>query len=200
MGMVLKSIVTYPKPTVISRSKENNCIHFLISHEIMASVLKLVLILCMVCMFNCNKTNLILKNKSINDCPNYDDTVSSTNVKSLSLIDEFTFCGRFSFKFLKDSVLMSLEVSKTYIRLIDFERNYGLLQHDYNGQKFREMRISHYVMRNLISRNIQCEFRVTENKGFFKYWGPLLPFGALNHRKIFIKTLIKAFEAFQPNH
>ena len=133
---ILHSPDTNPKPTVISRSKENNCIHFLISHEIMASVLKLVLILCMVCMFNCNKTNLILKNKSINDCPNYDDTVSSTNVKSLSLIDEFTFCGRFSFKFLKDSVLMSLEVSKTYIRLIDFERNYGLLQHDGAGNFF----------------------------------------------------------------
>ena len=36
----------------------------------------------------------------------------------------------------------------------------------YNGQKFREMRISHYVMRNIISRNIQCEFRKAENKAF----------------------------------
>ena len=38
----------------------------------------------------------------------------------------------------------------------------------YNGQKFREMRISHYVMRNIISRNFQCEFRVTENKAFLR--------------------------------
>ena len=96
----------------------------------MASLLTLVLIICMISMFNCNKTNLILKNKSVNDCTNYDDTVSSAHIKSLSLIDGFTFCGKYSFKFLKDSVLMSLEVSKTYIRLIDFERNYGLLQHD----------------------------------------------------------------------
>ena len=44
----------------------------------------------------------------------------------------------------------------------------GFLEHIYNGQKFREMRISRYVMRNLISRNIQCEFRITENKGFFE--------------------------------
>ena len=38
----------------------------------------------------------------------------------------------------------------------------------YNGQKFREMRISHYIMRNLISRNIQCKFRITVNKGLFE--------------------------------
>ena len=39
---------------------------------------------------------------------------------------------------------------------------------DYNGQKFREMRISHYIMRNLISQNIQCKFRITVNKGLFE--------------------------------
>ena len=43
-----------------------------------------------------------------------------------------------------------------------------LLSSSYNGQKFREMRISHYVMRNIISRNFQCEFRVTENKAFLR--------------------------------
>ena len=48
------------------------------------------------------------------------------------------------------------------------------IHYNYNGQKFREMRISHYIMRNLISRNIQCEFRVTENKGFFQVLGAFI--------------------------
>ena len=36
----------------------------------------------------------------------------------------------------------------------------------YNGQKFREMRISHYVVQNIISRNIQCEFRKPKKGAF----------------------------------
>ena len=81
-------------------------------------------------MFNCNKTNLVLRNKDVKDCANDDDTVSSIHAKSLSLVDEFTFCGKYSFKFLKDSVLMYMKASETYIRLMDFEKRYGVLKHD----------------------------------------------------------------------
>ena len=62
---------------------------------------------------------------------------------------------------------------------------------NYNGQKFREMRISRYVMRNLISRNIQCEFRITENKGFFEVLRAFIgPSELLIIEKKFKNTLI----------
>ena len=75
-------------------------------------------------------------NKSNIDCPNPDDTVSSIHLKSLSLIDEFTFCGKYNFIFLRDTVLMYIKTSETYIRLMDFEKNYGMLQHDGAGNFF----------------------------------------------------------------
>ena len=77
----------------------------------------------------------ILKNKHVIDCPNNDCTVGIP-IKSNSLLNEFTFCGKYSFKFLRESVLMYMDAPHTYIRILDFEDKVGILKHDNCGYFF----------------------------------------------------------------
>ena len=71
-----------------------------------------------------------------------------------------------------DDVLKNRNISGPYQRCVPF--SLPIIQNisidyftlEYNGQKFREIRISHFIMRNIISRNIQCEFRKKEKKLF----------------------------------
>ena len=77
----------------------------------------------------------ILNNKHVIDCPNNDCTVG-ISIKSISLLNEFTFCGKYNFKFLKESVLMFMDTPHTYIRVLDFEDKVGILKHDNCGYFF----------------------------------------------------------------
>ena len=91
-------------------------------------------------------------------------TVKCTTWELIAFRAELSF-KIFNFGWNFVNVGKMLELCKisyvTYLVMKDI-----LHRSDYNGQKFREMRISHYVMQNIISRNIQCEFRKAENKAF----------------------------------
>ena len=96
----------------------------------MGNILVIFLIACLMLQRgDCNNNISILKNKGIEDCQNCNCTVRLP-IKSLSIVKEFTFCGKYSFKFLKDSVLMYLNAPDTYIRIMDFTDKLGLILHD----------------------------------------------------------------------
>ena len=77
----------------------------------------------------CTNKVPILINKQVNDCLNCECTVGIP-IKSTSILNEFTFCGKYSFKFLKDAVLMYMNTPQVYIRMLNFEDKVGLLMHD----------------------------------------------------------------------
>ena len=101
----------------------------------MGKMVEFLLLLCLNIMGICSNKVAILQNKDINNCSNCNCTVGIP-IKSSSLINEFTFCGRYYFKFLRDSVLMYMNALETYIRIMDFEAKVGILRHDSSGYFF----------------------------------------------------------------
>ena len=71
----------------------------------------------------------ILINKEANDCPDCECTVGIP-IKSTYILNEFTFCGKYSFKFLKDTVLMYMNAPQVYIRMVNFNDKVGLLMYN----------------------------------------------------------------------
>ena len=87
-----------------------------------------MLILCLIHAGTCTIKVPILINKDANDCPDCECTVGIP-IKSTSILNEFTFCGKYSFKFLKDAVLMYMNTPQVYIRMLDFKDKLGVLMH-----------------------------------------------------------------------
>ena len=69
----------------------------------------------------------VLKYKDGNECSNdlVGVTIKNSSSKS-SLHDEFTFCGKYYFRFLRTSCLMSMEPD-LILKITDFEKNMGFL-------------------------------------------------------------------------
>ena len=88
-----------------------------------------LLILCLMHVAVCTNKVPILINKQANDCPNCKCTVGIP-IKSTSTLNEFTFCGKYSFKFLKDAVLMYMNTPQVYIRVMNFKDMVGLLMYN----------------------------------------------------------------------
>ena len=86
-------------------------------------------------MVNCNNEKVsVLIYKHSQNCPKY--LVEIPIIKKHLPIQEFTFCGRYNFKYLKDSVLMNLEQPLTYLRIMNFEEKMGILYHEDAGHFF----------------------------------------------------------------
>ena len=77
-----------------------------------------------------------LRYTDVKDCS---EAIVGVPIKSNSALNEFTFCGKYSFKFLKEYILMSLakEFALTSIWIRDFEEKVGLLYHKEEFYIFR---------------------------------------------------------------
>ena len=87
------------------------------------------------CMVNCNNKVPILRYNIIDDCPNCECTIGIP-IQTKSPLREFTFCGKYRFKYLKDVVMMYMDPPVTYIRIMDYEDRVGILKHDAAGYFF----------------------------------------------------------------
>ena len=102
----------------------------------MAKIVGFLLFLCLNIIIGiCSNKVAILRNKDIGNCSNCNCTVGIP-IKSNSLLNEFTFCGKYNFKFLRDYVLMYMNAPQIYIRIMDFEEKVGVLLHDNSGYFF----------------------------------------------------------------
>ena len=86
-------------------------------------------------MVNCNNQVPILKYNIIDDCPNCTCTIGIP-IQTTAPLREFTFCGKYRFKYLKDVVMMYMDPPVTYIRIMDYEDHVGILKHDAGGYFF----------------------------------------------------------------
>ena len=86
-------------------------------------------------MGKCNNQVSILRNQPIKNCPENQCTVGIP-IKSSSSLNEFTFCGKYRFKFLKDFLLMYMDGPNSYIRILDFEEKRGFVMHNGNAGFF----------------------------------------------------------------
>ena len=78
---------------------------------------------------NCSNQVTVLKYKGGNECSN---TLVGVPIKSTSpttttsLLDDFTFCGKYYFKFLRESFLIGMEPD-VILDIVDFENKVGYL-------------------------------------------------------------------------
>ena len=62
----------------------------------------------------------ILRYQPVKNCPDDQCTVGIP-IKSSIPLNEFSFCGKYRFKFLKENLLMYMDGPESYIRFYDFE-------------------------------------------------------------------------------
>ena len=86
-------------------------------------------------MGKCNTEVSILRYQSVNNCPD-NQCIVGIPIKSRSVMNKFSFCGKYRFKYLRDSDLMHMDGPDTYIRLMDFEAKVGIIQHNTAGYFF----------------------------------------------------------------
>ena len=86
-------------------------------------------------MGKCNTEVPILRYQAVKNCPNDHCTVGIP-IKSSSTLNEFSFCGKYRFDFLKESFLMYIDGPESYIYLLDFEERKGLVKFNGNNQFF----------------------------------------------------------------
>ena len=96
----------------------------------MMKITKFLLIICFVHIVSCKKEVAILINKQAEDCSTSKSTVGIPIKSTLLPINEFTFCGKYRFKILKDVVLMYMNSPEVYIRIMDFDEKVGLVKHE----------------------------------------------------------------------
>ena len=90
-----------------------------------------LLLICCVHIVSCKKEVAILTNKPAEYCPSTSKSTVGIPIKStLMPINEFTFCGKYRFKILKDVVLMYMNSPEVYIRIMDFDEKVGLVKHE----------------------------------------------------------------------
>ena len=87
-------------------------------------ILFLVLLLHLVHFGSCNKKNLIVRFNQQNDCLN---PILGIPLKSNLALKEFTFCGMYSFKFLRGRILMAL-TRDTYLWMMNYGEKMGALK------------------------------------------------------------------------
>ena len=107
---------------------------WLLFSETMKSHIFILLILNVVHLVTCSNPVWILKNHRESNCPSPDLGVS---IEQNSLIKDFTFCGKYNFKFLRKTSLMSLGGTDIFIEMYDFERTKIVLKYD-DGYYFFE--------------------------------------------------------------
>ena len=92
-------------------------------------MLSLIILIAVVNLSEGNSDVSILINKKYDaKCPK---AVLGIPISNSGLpITEFTFCGKYYFKHLKDSILMYLEEPQTYLRILDFDEKFGVLSHE----------------------------------------------------------------------
>ena len=74
----------------------------------------------------CNNQVLILKYNRRNDCPN-----PLAQLKPNMALKEFTYCGKYNFRFLRDSYLMSFDPNfDMRLSITNFEEKIGFLRYD----------------------------------------------------------------------
>ena len=94
-----------------------------------------LLFLCLLHMGNCNKSKAILQYKPVKNCPDC-KCIIEVPIESNEAMNEFSFCGKYRFKYLRDTELMNLDGTSTYVRLLDFEAKVGIIQHHKAGYFF----------------------------------------------------------------
>ena len=104
--------------------------------EIMKNVkilsLSIILTACIINLTESNNSDVsILMNKEYDaKCPKAVLGIPISNNAGRLPITEFTFCGKYYFRHLKDSILMYLEEPQTYLRILDFDEKFGVLSHE----------------------------------------------------------------------
>ena len=88
-----------------------------------------LIVLCLLHMVDCSNKVSILENKPIKNCSDCNCTFGIP-IKASSALKEFSFCGKYRFKFLHEAVLMYMNGTDTYVRLYDFEAKMGLIKHN----------------------------------------------------------------------
>ena len=86
-------------------------------------------------MGNCNKSKAILQYKSVKNCPDC-KCIIEVPIKSNEAMNEFSFCGKYRFKYLRDTELMYMDATSTYVRLLDFDAKVGIILHHNAGYFF----------------------------------------------------------------
>ena len=94
-----------------------------------------LLIFCVLHMANCNKKVAILENKPVKNSKHSKCTVGIP-IKSSSPLNEFSFCGKYRFKFLRESILMYMDGTESHLRLMNFEEKVGIIEHNLVGYFF----------------------------------------------------------------
>ena len=94
--------------------------------------LSIILTACVINLTESNNSDVsILMNKEYDaKCPKAVLGIPISNNAGGSPITEFTFCGKYYFRHLKDSILMYLEEPQTYLRILDFDEKFGVLSHE----------------------------------------------------------------------
>ena len=91
--------------------------------------------MCMTNPGSSSKQVSVLKYKGGNECSSALVGVPITSLATSSLIDEFTFCGKYYFRFLRYSFLMDMEPDLT-LKITDFENKVGYLKFEGLYYKF----------------------------------------------------------------
>ena len=66
----------------------------------------------------------VLKYTEDSNCQN---TVARVPIESESAIKEFTFCGKYAFKYLREMSLVEFEGLETRVNFVDFRKRYGFV-------------------------------------------------------------------------
>ena len=91
----------------------------------MGRIIVLLILMNIACPANCSKQVVsVLKYKGGNECSSELVGVPIKSTSTSSVLDEFTFCGKFYFKFLRKSFLMAIEPDFT-LGITDFGNKYG---------------------------------------------------------------------------
>ena len=97
----------------------------------MMKITTFLLIVCFMHTVSCKRDVAILTNKPAEYCPSTSKSTVGIPIKStLMPINEFTFCGKYRFKILKDVVLMYMNSPEVYVRIMDFDEKVGLVKHE----------------------------------------------------------------------
>ena len=81
---------------------------------------------------NCSTKVSLLKYKNFDACNNsIQSSLIEIPIVSKNPLNEFTFCGKYIFKFMRETILMYMKESNTYIRFLNrksqIDENVGVL-------------------------------------------------------------------------
>ena len=99
--------------------------HLTMKNRFTMTVFKSILLLQFVIVM-CIATNYVsvLRYTENSNCQN---TVARVPIESESAIKEFTFCGKYAFKYLREMSLVEFEGLDTRVNFVDFRKRYGFV-------------------------------------------------------------------------